>query len=187
MQVTDRPYLTPQAYLNWEARQAAKHEYVAGEVYTLGNASLHHVAIGLNLAMALREHLQNRLCQVFFGDVKLRVPRVNAYYYPDLMVCCGEHRRQAEGTVVVDDPMVVVELVAPSTAATDRREKLSAYRSLATMEDYVLVSENEPRVDIYRRTDDVGWQHILLEPGDMMEIPCLGFRLALADIYDGSH
>lgn len=186
MHVADRPYLTPQAYLEWEARQTTKHEYVAGDIHAMVGVSLRHNAIALNLAIALRQHLRGQPCLVFFGEVKLRVARANAYYYPDLMVCCGEHRRQADGAVAVDDPTLVVEVLSPGTEATDRREKLGAYRSLATLQDYVLVSQDEARVEIHRRHGDIGWQHILLEPGDSLTLPSLDFSLSLAALYEGT-
>jgi Uma2 family endonuclease len=186
MLVADRPYLTPHAYLEWEARQPGRHEYVAGEIYAMVGVSLRHNAIALNLAMALRQHLRSRPCQVFFGEVKLRVARANAYYYPDLMVSCGEHRRQADSAVEVDDPALVVEILSPGTEATDRREKLGAYRSLPTLEDYVMVSQDEQRVEIYHRRGDIGWQLILLEPGDTLEIPTLAFSLPLSALYEGT-
>jgi Uma2 family endonuclease len=186
MLVADRPYLTPHAYLEWEARQPDRHEYVAGEVYAMVGVSLRHNAIALNLATALRRHLGGRPCQVFFGEVKLRVARANAYYYPDLMVSCGEHRRQADSAVEVDDPMLVAEILSPGTEATDRREKLGAYRSLPTLEDYVMVSQDEQRVEIYRRRGDIGWQVILLEPGDALDIPSLAFSLPLSALYEGT-
>jgi Uma2 family endonuclease len=186
MLIADHPTMTPHAYLEWEARQATKHEYVAGNIYAMVGVSVRHNAIALNLAMALRQQLRGRPCQVLIGEVKLRVTKANAYYYPDLMVCCGEHHRQADGTVAVDDPTLVVEVLSPSTESTDRREKLGAYRALATLTDYVLVSQDEARVEIYRRTGDIGWQRILLEPGDALDIPSLEFSLPLTELYRGT-
>jgi Uma2 family endonuclease len=186
MLVADSAYMTPHAYLEWEARQPKKHEYVAGETYAMVGVSVRHNAIALNLAVALRQQLHGRPCQVLFGEVKLRVAKANAYYYPDLMVCCGEHHHQADGAVAVDDPMLVVEVLSPGTEATDRREKLGAYRSLPTLEDYVMVSQEEMRVEIYRRSGDIGWQRILLEPGDSLDIPSLEFSLSLAALYGGT-
>lgn len=186
MQVAEFRYMTPHAYLEWEARQDNRHEYVAGDVYAMVGVSLRHNVIALNLAVALRQHLAGQPCQVFFGEVKLRVARNNAYYYPDLMVCCGEHRRTADGAAVVDDPSLVVEVLSPGTESTDRREKLGAYRSLPTLQDYILVSQDKVQVEVCRRTGDIGWQHILLEPGDQLDIPSLGFSLPLTALYEGT-
>lgn len=186
MHVADKPYLTPDDYLAWEARQPTKHEYMAGDIYAMVGVTHRHNVIADNLYMALRNHIKGQPCQVFMGEVKLRVARQNAYYYPDVMVACGEHRRLAGNSQVVDDPLVVVEVLSPSSEAIDRREKLGAYRSLPTLAEYLMVSQEEQRVEVYRRRGDIGWEQVIFEPGDTLEIPSLEFSLPLAAVYEGT-
>lgn len=186
MHVADKPYLTQEGYLAWEARQPTKHEYIAGEIFAMGGVTQRHNVIAGNLYVALRNHLRGRPCQVFVGEVKLRITRLNAYYYPDVMVACGEHRRLAGDSQVIDDPLVVVEVLSPTTESTDRREKLGAYRSLPTLSEYLMVSQDEKRVEVYRRRGDIGWEQAFYEPGDILDLPSLEFSLPLAALYEGT-
>ena len=186
MHVADQPYLTPDTYLEWEAQQPARHEYVAGEIFAMVGTTQRHNAIEINLCLALRQHLRGRPCQIFIEAIKLRVAKANAYYYPDLMVACGEHRGVAGAGQVVDDPSLVVEILSPSSEATDRREKLAAYRSLPTLEEYLVVDQERQRAEIYRRGGDIGWTHLICEAGDTLEIASLGLKLPLAALYEGT-
>lgn len=186
MRVADHTYLTPHAYLEWEAQQPTKHEYVAGEIYAMVGVTQRHNVIAGNLYVALRQHLKGRPCQVFVGEVKLRVAKANAYYYPDLMAVCGEHMRQAGESRVVDDPALVVEILSPGSENIDRREKLAAYRSLPTMEEYLIVSQDRQEAEVYRRGGAIGWTHLLFEPGDTLELASLGLMVPLAVLYEGT-
>lgn len=186
MHVADQPYLTPDAYLEWEARQPARHEYVAGEIFAMVGTTQRHNLIEGSLYMALRQHLRGRPCQVFVEAIKLRVAKANAYYYPDVMVACGEHRHVAGDGQVVDDPIIVVEILSPSSEATDRREKLAAYRSLPTLEEYLIVDQERQQAELYRRRGDIGWTHLIFEAGDTLELASIGLDLPLAALYEGT-
>lgn len=186
MRVAEYSYFTPEAYLEWEARQPTKHEYVAGEIYAMVGVTQRHNVIALNAAVALRQHLRGKPCQVFLGEVKLRVAKANAYYYPDLMVVCGDHMRQAGAGSVVDDPSLVIEILSPGSEATDRREKLAAYRSLPTLEEYLIVSQERQEAELYRRGGAIGWTHLVYEPGDSLELASLDQSFPLAALYEGT-
>lgn len=186
MHVADQPYLTPDTYLEWEARQPVRNEYVAGEIFAMVGTTQRHNVVEINLCMALRQHLRGRPCQVFVEAIKLRVAKANAYYYPDLMVSCGEHRHAAGAGQVVDDPTLIVEILSPSSEATDRREKLAAYRSLPTLEEYLIVDQERQQAEVYRRRGDIGWTHLIFETGDTLELASLGLSLPLAALYEGT-
>lgn len=178
-------YVTPEDYLKLEAQSPLRHEYVAGGVYAMTGASIRHNVIALNLAAALRAHLKTSPCRVFMEGVKLHVARDNAYYYPDVMVSCDPRlERLGADETAVDQPVVLIEVLSASTAGIDRREKMTAYRKLASLKEYVLVEQDERRVEVYRRVGDVGWEHIVLDAADALELPSLEFRLALAGIYE---
>jgi Uma2 family endonuclease len=177
---------SPEAYLRFEAQSSLRHEYVSGEIYAMTGASIRHNLIALNLAAALRSHLKASPCRVFMEGVKLHVARDNAYYYPDVMVSCDPRLDQPAATdMVVDKPVVLVEVLSESTAGVDRREKMSAYRKLASLKEYVLVEQETRQVEVFRRVGDVGWEQVILDASDTLELLSIDFRLALAEIYDG--
>lgn len=178
--------LSPEDYLRLEAQSPARHEYVAGEIYAMTGASIRHNLIALNIASSLRSHLKSSSCRVMMEGVKLHVARDNAYYYPDVMVSCDPRlEKLSANDMVVEQPVVVVEILSESTAGTDRREKMSAYRKLASLKEYVLVEQDTRHIDIYRRVGDVGWEQVILEGADVLELASLEFRLPLDEIYDG--
>ncbi|MGC8808599.1 MAG: Uma2 family endonuclease, partial [Thiomonas sp.] len=88
MNLAHEPHVTAEQYLAWEAEQAQKHEYLAGEVYAMAGASDAHVTISLNLASALRAHLRGGPCRTYIADMKLEVDAASAYFYPDVFVTC---------------------------------------------------------------------------------------------------
>ena len=187
MQTKQIEYVSPEEYLRLEAQSPVRLEYIAGGIYAMTGASIRHNLIALNLASALRSHLKPSPCRVFMEGVKLHVTRDNAYYYPDVMVSCDPRlERPTANDMVVDKPVVIVEVLSESTAGIDRREKLAAYRKLASLKEYVLVEQDARHVEIYRRSGDVGWEHVTLDASDTLELASVEFRLPLAELYEDS-
>ncbi|MDO9226630.1 MAG: Uma2 family endonuclease [Pseudomonadota bacterium] len=185
-----RQLLTEAEYLAFEEASPIRHEFVGGEVFTLNGVSQRHNRIAGNLAVALMAAFRGKPCQVFMSDVKLHIARDSAYYYPDVMVTCSEQARAANESQVVNDPLLVIEVISPSTEATDRREKLHAYRSLPALQEYALVSQDTQQVEIYRRQGEIsqisGWLYITYEPGDTVEFAGVGVALPIAELYAGT-
>jgi Uma2 family endonuclease len=186
MHIADDRYMSPEAYLEWEARQPTKHEYVAGEIFAMVGVTQRHNRISLNVAMVLIQALRGRPCQVFSTEVKLRVAKASAYYYPDLMVVCGNELPIAGNQNAAEDPILIVEVLSPSTEAIDRREKLAAYRGLTSVQEYALVSQDRQQIEIYRRQGDIGWLYVSFEPGDEVEFASVGLRAPIAAFYEGT-
>ncbi len=179
-------YLSPEDYLRLEAHSPVRHEYVAGEIYAMTGASIRHNLIAGSIYAALRSHLKASPCRVLMEGVKLHVARENAYYYPDVMVSCDPRlERLSAADMVIDQPVVLVEVLSETTAGIDRREKMSAYRKLATLKEYVLVEQDVRHVEVFRRVGDVGWEQIILAAGETLELVSLEFRLPLDEIYEG--
>lgn len=178
--------ISPEEYLRLEAQSPLRHEYVNGEIYAMTGASIRHNLISLNIAAALRSHLKASPCRVLMEGVKLHVARDNAYYYPDVMVSCDPKlEKLTAADMVIDQPVVLVEVLSESTAGIDRREKMLAYRKLATLKEYALVEQDSRHVEVFRRVGDVGWEQVILEAGDVLELTSLEFRLSLDEIYEG--
>ncbi|SMF93435.1 Endonuclease, Uma2 family (restriction endonuclease fold) [Methylomagnum ishizawai] len=178
--------LSEAEYLALEAQSRVRHEYVDGQVYAMAGGSQRHNRIALNVASSLLSALRGKPYRVFMSDVKLKIARDNAYYYPDVMVACGAAERIAGDENSLDDPVLVVEVLSPSTETTDRREKLAAYRRLPTVQEYVLVNQDSQQVEIYRREGDIGWVYLSYEAGETVELKSVGLDMPIAAWYEGT-
>lgn len=177
-------YLTEPEFLRWEVRQNVRHEYVGGQVYAMTGASLRHNVIAGNIFAALRPQLRATPCRVFMESVKLKIARTGAIYYPDLVVSCDPRLREIGAEQgLLDQATVVIEVLSPSTEGVDRREKQAAYRSLPELREYVLIGQDAPCIEIYRRTGDIGWELVTLDAADPFELKSLEFVMPVAEVY----
>lgn len=171
-------------YLAYEAQSPVRHEYIAGEIFAMTGASIRHNVIAGNLFAELRTHLKGTPCRALIEGVKLRLRKEQSYFYPDVMVTCEDRLQELDSQQqIVEAPLVVIEILSPTTEATDRREKLRAYRTLPSLKEYLLVSQEQAQVEVYRRRGDIGWDIITYEPGDTVEIASLEIKLGMAEIY----
>ncbi len=163
-------------FLAWDSTQTIKHEFVRGEVFAMAGAQEAHVTAMGNLYNALRQHLRGSPCRAFIADMKLRVEAADAFFYPDLMVTCSA--ADATDRLVKREPVLVVEVLSPATAAFDRGPKFTAYRMLASLQEYLLVDVDPRRCDLYRRGADGLWVLHPSEPGAGVELASVGVKVA---------
>jgi Uma2 family endonuclease len=179
----ERVYLTFADYLAREEQSPHRHEYVDGEMFAMSGASRAHNKIASNLHL-LAGNAAKRAegCDVFGPSMKLYVEKRNSAYYPDLTVACdpGDNDR-----LFVTRPCFVVEVLSPSTAHIDRREKRSAYETLPSLQEYLIVDQDRMRVYVYFRRAGVWLVQILTQPEDIVTCSCLNLRMTLQQIYDG--
>lgn len=178
-----QPHFDAPTYLDWEAQQGQKHEYFDGEVFAMAGASDSHVQIAGNVYMALRQHLRGGPCSVFISDMKLRVERDNAFYYPDVMVSCEP--RDAAHSHFKTAPTLLVEVLSPSTSAYDRGGKFASYRKIASLREYLLIDSERASVDLFRRDEGGLW---VLHPQEgldgQLQLASVALTLALAAVYE---
>ncbi len=123
---------------------------------------------------------------MFINDVRVRVAKANAYYYPDLLVSCGREAQALDlESGEVEDAALIIEVLSQGTEATDRREKLVAYRTLASLSEYALSSQDQARVEIHRRRGDIGWEKIEYSGGEPVEFSSVKLTIGMRDIYEG--
>jgi Uma2 family endonuclease len=149
------PAFTAEHYLAWEAMQVERHEYLNGEVFAMSGAEDRHVTATGNLYMALRQHLSGGPCRTFMVDIRLHVAAADAYFYPDVLVTCSA--ADAASPMSKSEPKLIAEVLSPSTAAYDRGLKFSHYRSLPSLEEYVLIDLDLRSTDCYRKGADGLW------------------------------
>lgn len=177
-------YLSPEEYLAWERKADTKHEYVRGEIIAMSGASRVHSLIVTNISGELYIQLKGRMCEVHTNDMRVQTSPEISYFYPDVLVVCGEPRFEDNTFDTLLNPIVLVEVLSPSTAAYDRGEKFKHYQQLTSLREYVLVSQDEVRVELYRR-QETQWKPIEFRSlGNVLSLASIDCELILSDIYN---
>ena len=153
--IPEQNYLTPEEYLNLEAKSTTKHEYHNGEAYAMAGTTDTHNTIAGNLYSLIRNHLRGSDCRVYFADIKAKLEKCNCFYYPYIMVTCDS--RDQENSTYKLYPKLIIEILSDSTEAFDRGDKFINYSTLNTLEEYVLISTKQQRVECYRRKTEDNW------------------------------
>ena len=157
-----------------------RHEYVDGQAYAMAGASDRHNRIALNVASRLNDHLDGDECEAFMADMKISVAP-DLFYYPDVVVTRDPPDADAYYRT---RPRLIIEVLSPTTERTDRHEKLSAYKTCETVQEYALISQEGMMIELHRRTDDNEWQtHIFTEAADLCAFESIGLTMSLGDIY----
>lgn len=176
-------HLSVEDYLRLEADGEVRHEYIGGDIFAMVGASVQHNRIAGNVFNALSNHLRSGPCEVYISDfkVRLQVNRDEIFYYPDVMVACG---REGTDKYYLSDPMLIVEVLSPSTQSIDQREKAFNYRQIPALEEYVLVSQERCEVTIQRRSER--WEGLVVtSPEGTVELRSVDLSLPLSEIYRG--
>ncbi|HZP84547.1 MAG TPA: Uma2 family endonuclease [Chthonomonadaceae bacterium] len=178
-------YYTPEEYLALERDAEFKSEYLDGQIYAMSGGSPEHNSIAVNVASELRTQLKDKPCRVFSSDMKVRTSLLGLYSYPDVTVVCGAMRFHDEHRDVLTNPTLIVEVLSPSTEAFDRGKKFANYQRIASLTDYVLIAQDEARIDHYVRQPDDQW---LLSSAVGLDaklvLVSIGCTLLLSEVYD---
>ncbi len=176
-------YLTPEEYLTWERKQPFKNEYHKGQIIAMSGASRWHNRITVDTTVQLSNQLMESECEVFAGEMRVRTSPEVSYFYPDVIVVCGEPRFEDDTFDTLLNPIVVIEVLSPSTAAFDRGEKFEHYKQIASLEEYVLISQDRARVEHYCR-QGTQWIHNTLQSlEDMLSLVSIECEVPLHAIY----
>lgn len=174
-------YITPSEYLEGEKISDVKHEYVDGNVYAMAGGSARHYRIIRNIGRLLENYLDDSNCEVFMADMKTKANEF-VYYYPDVAVTC-EEIDDIQDTIY--NPTLIIEVLSPSTAHKDRREKLIAYKMIESLQEYAIVWQDEMRVELHRRNND-GWlTFFFTQTEDEVEFASVKHKTNVAEIYRG--
>lgn len=180
-----KPIWTEESYLAFERASEVKHEYIHGEVYAMAGASVKHNLITQNVASALHSQLRGKPCSAMSSDMRVKTA-TRMYSYPDVVVLCG--KPQLDDTQHVDtllNPTLIIEILSPSTEIFDRGKKFMHYQSMPSFREYLLIAQDEPRIDHFKRQPDGKW---LLESmttlTDTVRLESIDCTHALADVYD---
>lgn len=177
--------LTPQDYLAWERLQETRHEYVNGEIHAMTGASRKHNLINGNLYATLHGQLRGRPCEVYANDMRVKVDATGLYTYPDIVVACDRPEFEDDQVDTLLNPALIIEVLSESTEGYDRGAKFAHYRALPSLLEYLLVAQDEYRVEHYARQSGDRW---LLSDYRGLEtritLASIGCQIALLDIYE---
>ena len=169
-------------FLAWENAQDARHEFYGSEVFAMVGARRVHGLIGGNLFAALKSHLKGSPCRAFIESMKLQVAD-DAMFYPDVFVTCDAQDLKTD--MVFRQPRLIIEVLSDSTAAYDRGLKFSAYRRIATLQEYVLVDPDTRRVEVFRRNERDLFELHDQSGAAELHLASVGLQLPMAEVFDG--
>jgi Uma2 family endonuclease len=141
-----------------------------------------HIIIGSNLVRLLGNHLLNTPCLVLSSDIKVRLEEANCYYYPDVAVTCDERDTGSTEDFILY-PSLVVEVLSPSTAAFDRGNKFADYQTASSLQEYVLITPSEIKIECFRVNAEGNWVSQTYREGDELELMSIDFRCPIAQVY----
>jgi len=178
-------WTSPEEYLERERGAETKSEYLDGEILAMAGASRAHNLIVGNLVGELRARLRGRPCEVYPSDMRVRVRETGLYTYPDVTVVCGAPELQDAHQDTLLNPTLLIEVRSPSTEQDDRGWKGAHYRRLPSLLEYVLVRQDEPSIERYRRHGEREWLITEVEGlGETVELASVGVTLPLEEIYE---
>lgn len=181
-----KTYISPEEYLSSERESLEKHEYLDGEIFLMAGSSIKHAAITSNVSAELHAQLKGRDCRVLQIDMRVHIPKTRLYTYPDILVVCGKPQLLPDGHLdTLTNPVVIIEVLSSSTEGYDKGVKFDNYRSLESLHEYVLVSQDAKKIVRYTKQENGSW--VLMDfIGDKTEIELFSIncRLMMDDIYD---
>ena len=175
-------FLSVEDYLTEEQLGDIKHDYIAGQVYAMEGASRGHNRLSGRLVSKLEAHLGSGPCTPFIGDMKVRlqVRQGEVFYYPDVVVTCDPNDTEE---YFLRFPKLIIEVLSESTERLDRGEKMQNYLSLASLEEYVLVAQDQPEITIHRRRNN--WSPEIIRGWDgVFQLESVNFQMTLAALYE---
>ena len=176
---------TEEEYLSLEDEALEKSEFFQGRIYAMAGGSYDHAAISLNIGGELRSLVKGKNCQLSSSDTRVKIPNSSLNTYPDVTVICGKpelHLYNNSQTIL--NPMLIVEVLSPTTEKYDRGFKFENYKQISTLTDYLLVAQDRAKVEHFVRQPDDSWSCTVSEGLDAtVKIASLECELPLAEIY----
>ena len=181
--LNSQQYLTPAEYLELEKASEVRHEYIDGETFAMAGASNAHNLITGNLFIELSLKLRGKPCRTYTSDMKVRIGEGKKFFYPDVLVSCASETEDLT-TYYMDQPRLIIEVLSKSTEGFDRGDKFKFYRSIPSLQDYLLVSSQQYSVDHFRRGENDLWVLQSYQDLDaMLNLKSLGLEITMAEIY----
>jgi Uma2 family endonuclease len=176
---------TETEYLEYDLHSDHKNEYFNGQIYAMAGASEKHNVISMNISISIGLQLRNKPCQVYAGDMRIKVKSTGLFAYPDLLVVCSEKLFSGEKPDTLLNPIVIIEILSDSTESMDRGAKFSHYRQIPSLREYVLVSQNLQKIEKYHLNASSKWElEETTEENTQIELHSIDCILKLEEVYD---
>ena len=186
MQALAYHYISEEEYLELEEESLEKHEYFDGEIFAMAGGTAEHNVLGANVIVSLGSQLRGKPCRVATSDQRVKVSAEGLYTYPDAVVYCPPFQFDSIKKTTLLNPVVIIEVLSASTADYDKGKKFDSYKKIESLRDYVLISQDEMRVEHFHRNERDEWIHDAQSTASsaitLASIDCV---LPLADVYDG--
>ena len=185
MSTAEKRYITPEDYLARERKAETKSEYYNGEMFAMSGATREHNLITGNASRRLNEQLDNRDCEVYASDMRVKVSANGLYTYPDVVVACEQPRFEDNQLDTLLNPVIIVEVLSESSEGYDRGAKFELYRALPSLRDYILIAQDKVHVEHFHKRDDGRW--LLWESNNVADCIQLGttnVELRVGNLYE---
>lgn len=183
MTALPKPIYNADQYLALEETADYRSQFYEGEIFAMTGASRRHNVIAGNFYANLHSRLRNRSCEIYQNDMRVKVA-VDFYTYPDIVIVCGDPQIEQKHGENLLNPQVIVEVLSPSTEKFDRGEKARLYRLMPSLEEYVLISQNEMHIEHFVRQQNGGWLLTeLSETAEILELPTISCQINVSEIY----
>ena len=178
--------LTYAEYLEFEAASLEKHEFYDGNVVAMSGGTSDHALLAMNLGALGFAAFRARGCRIFGSDQRVVCPESGLATYPDLSVVCGPRDPYPPDPDALTNPVVLVEVLSPSSERSDRGEKFAHYQTLAALKTYVLVSQDRVRIEVFERTGPSSWAYQVFGPGSVVTLGAVGVSFGVDQVYEGA-
>ena len=179
------PYLTPEQYLEIDRAAALKSEYYNGEMFAMAGGSLAHAMLSAAVGAVIGSRLDRTKCSLLSSDMRILVPSTGLYTYPDYAVVCGPAVLADKHKDTLLNPVVIAEVLSPSSVSYDRGQKFRHYRAIETLRHYVLVSQDRMLVEVFTLAADSLDYATASKEGELVRLPAIGVEFPVEELYVG--
>jgi Uma2 family endonuclease len=180
---SDTVYISEEDYLEGEKISDVRHEYCNGKVEAMAGSSKQHNRIAGNMYIALSLMSCNLPCEIYSSDLKVKVASRNSYYYPDVVASCDEDDNS--DNYCVEKPCLIIEVLSKSTAQKDYCEKLLAYQTLSSLQNYLIIAQDKCHIDLFYREEQGWWFKTFTQLEERIAFSCPAGEITVKEIYAG--
>ena len=174
--------LTLAEFIEWEKAQIGRNEFLRGEVFAMVGGRRSHGCVVANLTGEIRQASKGSPCRVFSAGMELQIAD-DTILYPDVFVTCDAFDLQTPQ--IFRAPVLVAEVLTPSTRTHDRSRKFTLYRQLLSLREYVLIDPETRVVQAFRRNAKAEWVHHDMSEGATLDLPCIETLIAMDEVFAG--